>query len=615
ARCHDHKFDPISQRDYYGLYATFAGVYRGNRPVASREVKREHFQREKQLEDKKNELFEQKNEIERKIIARGDAKADEYNARWSRPATDRRGNEETFSEVQARYVRLLVEGKDGNPRSSTGFGIEEFQVWTAEKQPRNVAAAAAGGLAEGKSRPAKDFNDAYSASLTIDGLLGARWIAYGSTLTITFEKMRNINRVFFASDSSGTAKNHPVATAPCEYRIEVSRDGKKWQEVANSYNRKPVNDAHRHSRLIRSEAAEDEQSQIAEIYQQVAQIETRLNAAPDFPIWWLGNYKQENGPFHIFEGGSPQRKGEVVLPSSPTALSRDGSHFQLRTDWHEGGRRLHLARWLVAEANPLTPRVLANRLWHYHFGTGIVDTPSDFGFMGGRPSHPELLDWLAAEIHRNGWRLKPLHKKIMMSQTYRQAGTYRAAAARLDSESRLLRRFPPRRLASEEIRDSMLAITDQLDTRMGGPGFRLYQYLQDNVATYIPLDEHGPETYRRSVYHQNARAMQVDLMSEFDSPDCAFSVPRRASTTTPLQALTLLNHSFTITMAKRLADRLQLDSGAEKTEAQVSRAFELAFSRLPTAEEIELGSQLIKQHGLPAFCRTIFNANELIYLD
>ncbi len=224
----------------------------------------------------------------------------------------------------------------------------------------------------------------------------------------------------------------------------------------------------------------------------------------------------------------------------------------------EAERRLTLARWIVAPENPLTARVLANRLWHYHFGTGIVDTPSDFGYMGGRPTHPELLDWLASQVHGSGWRLKPLHRLIVTSQAYRQASTWRQEAAEIDADNRLMWRYPTRRLTGEEVRDTMLVLAGKLDTgQRGGPGFRLYKYIEDNVATYVPLDEHGPETYRRAVYHQNARAAQPDVLSQFDCPDPAVPAPRRNVTTTPLQALALLNHRFTFDMAQYLcrADR------------------------------------------------------------
>jgi hypothetical protein len=274
---------------------------------------------------------------------------------------------------------------------------------------------------------------------------------------------------------------------------------------------------------------------------------------------------------------------------------------------------LALSRWLTSKDNPLTPRVLANRAWQYHFGAGIVDTPSDFGYMGGRPTHPELLDWLASELLRNEWKLKPLHRLIMTSQAYRQSAAWREEAAREDADSRLLWRFPSRRLGAEEIRDTLLYVSGKLDLTRGGPGYRLYDYQQDNVATYVPLDVHGPETYRRAVYHHNARAARVDVMTDFDCPDPAFAEPRRATTTTPLQALTLMNHRFSLDMARALTERLERD--AAETPARIRRAFALTVAREPTERELQAGVQLVERHGLRAFCRALLNSNELIHVN
>jgi hypothetical protein len=244
--------------------------------------------------------------------------------------------------------------------------------------------------------------------------------------------------------------------------------------------------------------------------------------------------------------------------------------------------------------------------------------------MGGRPTHPELLDWLACQLRKSGWRLKPVHRQIVLSRTYQQASTWDAAAAQIDADSRYLWRFPPRRLTAEEFRDTLLQSAGKLDLRMGGPGFRLYRYLQDNVATYVPLDQFGPETYRRAVYHQNARAMRIDLMTDFDGPDCAFAAPRRDATTTPLQALTLLNHQFTLDMSDALAEQILSDVRSHQTSgsiqqpepaACVERAFERVFARKPIDEERTAGANLIQSHGLPAFCRALLNANELLYCD
>jgi hypothetical protein len=212
----------------------------------------------------------------------------------------------------------------------------------------------------------------------------------------------------------------------------------------------------------------------------------------------------------------------------------------------------------------------------------------------------------------------------MLSRTYRRSSAFDPAAARVDAESRFLWRFPPRRLSAEEIRDTFLTLGDKLAPDPGGPGFRLYRYLQDNVATYVPRDEHGPDTYRRAVYHHNARATRIDLLTDFDSPDCAFGAPRRDVTTTPLQALTLLNHRFTLDMAQALAARIERaskeagvadDATPDDPQAAVRYAFQLVLGRRPTEVEQEAAAQLMAVHGLPALCRAMLNSNELIYLD
>lgn len=614
ARCHDHKFDPILQRDYYAFSSAVAGVHHGGRVVATEEQRRLDTERRAPLIAERDRLNAEIASLREAIRSRAEAGAAEIEATWTRPAVSRTGTEERFEPVEARFIRLIIEGLDTNPDQPVGCRLEEFEVWTADETPRNVALAANGGQADGPSRVAEDFADAYSADLTIDGRFGSRWIAGGTTLTIRLADTQTIDRVWFSSDKAGAAAGLGEATFVSEYRIEISSDGDSWVEVANSRDRLPVNEAHRQKRLFDREATTDDLAQLATLARQRDEANAALAAIEPLPNWWVGSFRQPDEPAYLLIGGDPQRRGGPVSAGSLSALSGLESSFSLPLDAPEADRRLALARWIVAEDNPLTPRVLANRLWHYHFGTGIVDTPSDFGVMGGRPTHPELLDWLARRLLEEGWRLKPLHRLIMTSQAYQQSSAYRPEAATLDGDSRLLWRFPARRLSGEEVRDATLQIAGVLDPTMGGPGFRLYRYIQDNVATYVPLDDPGPETYRRAVYHQNARAMRVDILTDFDCPDPASAAPRRDATTTPLQALTLLNHHFTLDMASALADRLRREGGDDPA-AQVNLAFALAFSREPDDTERSSSLDLIDRHGLDAFCRALLNTNEFIYID
>jgi mono/diheme cytochrome c family protein len=328
-----------------------------------------------------------------------------------------------------------------------------------------------------------------------------------------------------------------------------------------------------------------------------------------------GWFEQPAGVQCIFERGDAQRKGATVAPASLSMLVKSTKSYSLASDAPEKARRKAFAQWLVEADNPLTPRVLVNRLWQFHFGTGIVGTPSDFGYMGERPTHPELLDWLAARLVSGGWRVKPMQKLIVMSQAYQQSSADRDDAGKVDADARLVWRYPPRRLSAEEIRDTILLVAGKLDEHMGGPGFRLYQYSRDNVATYTPLENFGPETYRRSVYHQNARSSRIDLLSDFDAPDCAFSISRRVPTTSPLQALALMNHNFTLTMADALAKRVASVTDAANYDGQIKLSFVLTLGREPTPVEQSAAVELASKFGMRAFCRALLNSSEMIYVN
>ncbi|HUQ70987.1 MAG TPA: DUF1553 domain-containing protein, partial [Planctomycetaceae bacterium] len=614
ARCHDHKFDPLLARDYYSLYATFAGMVHGAREVATAEVRQQRAAQLQPLEEQRNRFIAEKEALERDLAERAKQRESDATAGWTRPKLSRYGTEEVFAPVDAKFVRLTGDGTDSTDPKQARFRIDEFEIWTAGESPRNVALAASGATAAGEARDAKDFVDAYSAALVIDGKFGERWFSAGNVLTITLPQPERIHRVLFSSDrTKALGEDHALTVFVGDYRIEVSTDGQAWTEVASSADRLPPTELRKQARLTRLVTTPDDIARRKELARNLTETDANIARVPALPVWWVGTHNAGDGPFHTFLGGSPQRKGEDVVPASLHALAGLPSAYKLDPLPDEGTRRLELARWLTSPDHPLTPRVLANRVWQHHFGTGIVDTPNDFGYMGGRPSHPELLDRLAGELLRSGWKLKPLHRLIMTSQTYRQSAEWREDAARVDGDSRLLWRFPPRRLSAEEIRDTLLSVAGKLDPAMGGPGFRLYEYQQDNVATYVPLDVHGPETYRRAVYHHNARAARVDVMSDFDCPDPVFSEARRAATTTPLQALTLMNHGFSIDMTRAFAERLSREG--QDAAARVRRAFALAYAREPSERELVGGVQLIESHGLAAFCRAVLNSNELIHVN
>jgi hypothetical protein len=257
--------------------------------------------------------------------------------------------------------------------------------------------------------------------------------------------------------------------------------------------------------------------------------------------------------------------------------------------------------------------VIVNRAWQHHFGEGLVRTPNDFGLNGERPTHPELLDWLAAWFRDNGGRLKPLHRLIVTSATYRQAATFEEAAAAKDADDRLLWSFAPRRLEAEAVRDAMLAMSGKLNREAGGPSFRPFKIETFNSSFYIPFDADRPDLNRRSVYRMNVTSARDPVLEVLDCPDPSVKTPRRTATTTPLQALTLMNNPFTDRMARSFADRVRAEAG-DDTAAQVTLVYRLAFARTPTDAERDRAAHVVREAGLKAVCWALSNASEFVYV-
>jgi hypothetical protein len=323
---------------------------------------------------------------------------------------------------------------------------------------------------------------------------------------------------------------------------------------------------------------------------------------------------------HVLLRGDPINVGEKVSPGGVNCISGIDGNFQLPPDAAEPERRRKLAEWITDSDNPLFARVITNRIWHYHFGTGILDTPNDFGFNGGRPSHPQLLEWLAGWFRGQGeMRLKALHRLIVRSSTYRQTSAVtgqQSQAAKADTDNRLLWRMNVRRLEAESVRDAMLAVSGKLNRAMGGPGFEDVSITFNSGTTYYePIDTESDQIYRRTVYRFNPRGGRSALLDTFDCPDPAATAPRRAVTTTPLQALSLLNNAFVLQLSDYFAEQIRRVSADNSADTQISTAWQLAIGRLPTEDERQLSAALVRDHGLSALCRGLFNTNEFVVID
>ncbi|HIC19283.1 TPA: DUF1553 domain-containing protein, partial [Candidatus Poribacteria bacterium] len=314
---------------------------------------------------------------------------------------------------------------------------------------------------------------------------------------------------------------------------------------------------------------------------------------------------------HWLYRGDPFQKRDVVKPSG---ISSFKGNLNLDNETLESQRRLKLAQWISDPKNPLTARVMVNRIWHYHFGEGIVNSPSDFGVNGGAPSHLQLLDWLASEFKDSGWSIKSIQRLIVLSSTYLQSSQPNTKGLELDVDCRLLWRFPPRRLAAEAIRDSILQVSGAIDLTMGGVGYEVFEPNTNYVRVYNPKKEFGPTEWRRMVYQRKIRMEGDATFEAFDCPDGGQVCPKRTRSITALQALNLLNSHFMVQQADLFSRRL-LQETNQNTSAQVRLGFQLAYGRKPDRQELQRSIALVESHGLPIFCRAIFNTNEFMFIN
>lgn len=527
-------------------------------------------------------------------------------APYVRMPVKREANMERFAPIEAKFVRFVVE-----ETTQLQPCVDELEVFTCDGEPRNVALASLGTKASASSTlPGYDIHQLKHIN---DGLYGNdhSWISNESGrgwVQLELAQPQRIDRVVWSRDRDNVARYND--RLPTRYRIEVSADSISWQTVATSRDRLPVLSKPGVATIARADGLPAEEAkQFTKLQARRTTVNQSIADALAMPMAYAGKFTPPSEVRRYQRGDVTQPK-EVIRPAVLASL---GPATVIREDATEQQRRLALADWIASRDHPLTARVIVNRLWHHHFGTGIVDTPSDFGVNGGRPSHPELLDWLACELMENGWSLKHIHRLILTSATYRQDSATNDKAARVDAGTRLLWRFPPRRLEAEALRDTILAVSGKLDCKMGGPGFDLFEPNTNYVKVYTTKTDYGPTEFRRMVYQSKPRVELDSIFGTFDCPDAGQATPKRTVSTTPLQALSLLNSNFALQQASFLAERVQRDAGDDQTK-QCARAFVLAFGRQPTAEETTAAQALVQEFGLPALCRAIYNANEFIQI-
>ena len=522
-----------------------------------------------------------------------------------RAPVSRLANIERFAPRQARFARMTIRATNGGSEPC----IDELEIFGPEGDT-NLASGA-------KATSSGDYqgNAFHKLAHIHDGIYGNAnsWISNTpgrGMVTLELKAAVTIDRIVWSRDRGETPPNFADRVAS-DYTLETSVDGTTWQFAAGSQDRVPVSAvAGGTPWLLRPGLKPTEATRMEAREKELAGLRAEVAGLGQGKTAYIGRLSQP-GPTKRFHRGDPLQPREEVAPGGIAAI---GPSLKLDPNLPEAQRRMKLAEWITDPAHPLTRRVIVNRLWQHHFGEGLVNTPSDFGANGGRPSHPELLDWLAVELARQGWSLKKLHREMVLSETYRQASLSRSDGLAKDAGNRWLWRFSPRRLEAEPLRDSILAISGNLDLTMGGPGFDLFEPNTNYVKVYKAKESFGPAEWRRMIYQSKPR-MQLDgVFGAFDCPDAGQVTARRGRSITPLQALNLLNSRFLLDQSKILADRLRREAPAGSA-AQVDRAFALFYSRAPDATERAAGVELVGSAGLDSFCRALFNTSEWIWVE
>jgi hypothetical protein len=583
ARCHDHKFDPIPQKDYYRLQAIFAGVERGDRTALAAEA------------SPRTALERRRTELTRALTPAEPSPSNGWHSGIERSADVVKWVQVDLGKSTAIDAVRLIPARPTDFRDTPGFGFPARFKVEASDDPTFARAET---LAD---HTRDDFANPGDRAVSVDG--GGKAARY---VRVTASRLwKRLDDYVFALaelevDSGGKNAARGAAVTALD-SIEAGRWGKA--RLTDGY------DSRRALAPKARDGAEADRLRAA-----LAEVEARLAKLPARVVYTVSPIAPRT--IRVLRRGDVEQPGEEVGPGALSCVAGLEAEFKLADPKDEGARRAALAVWITDPKNPLTRRSVVNRLWQHHFGKGIVDTPSDFGRNGGRPSHPELLDWLADEFGKRGESLKAMHRLMVTSTAYRQQSKHDAKAAALDADNRLLWRMSRSRLDAESVRDAVLAVSGKLDRRMGGPGFEAFRFKDDHSPIYDHEDLeriHDPATHRRTVYRFTVRSVPSPLIDCLDGADPNASTPVRNSTLTALQALALLNDPFLVRQSEHFAERLQKLS--DERGRQIEAAYRLAFGRPPSAAERDALAAYAKKHGLANACRLLFNANEFVFVD
>ncbi len=658
AQCHNHKFDPISQEDYYSLQAVFAALDRTDRK----------YYRDPDINARFQDLQLRQRDAEVAIAAIDDplkVKAGEKYLTLSRSidgASKAAANNQpnaspdygyhsaiTMQQDASKWVQVdlgrrveigtvtLLPCFDDFNKIGAGFGFPlrfkieasddpEFKTGVTQFWRRHDETF----MADFKNPGLKPFS---TSGAKDDGIAG-RYVRV--TATRLAERKGDFILALaelqvFDLAGKNVALGMPVSAldsieAPPRWRKTNLTDGLAPAAPSADEKSELIN---QRDALLLSLADENVKSKRTALLSEAESIGVELKKLPKPNIVYAGGIHTGSGSFvgTGAKGGKPRpifllSRGQVtqplkeVGPGALSALSFEPARFTLPPDHSEAQRRATLANWITAEQNPLAWRSIVNRVWQYHFGRGLVESSNDFGHNGAMPSHPELLDWMARDFRDGGGSLKRLHKLILMSTTYRQASASNPAAEKMDANNALLWRQNRRKLDAEAVRDSVLAVSGKLDLTMGGAGWQDFVIEHPEHSPHYQYDLANPEdskTWRRSIYRFIVRSQTQPWMTSLDCADPSIRVDKRNESLSALQALALLNNGFILTQSRHFAERVQ--SEASDLSKQIIRAHTLALGHEPSDVDLKKLLAFAKSNGLPSLCRVLLNLNEFTFAD
>ena len=646
AQCHNHKFDPILQTDYYGMQAVFAALDRADKPYhadAGIALQFESLKQKIKVQEAAMQAFEAKMpgrkelaEIDSRIAQLQKASVGKNPAFGYHSGISPKQSELKWIQIELPQSQIIDKivlhaCHDEFNNIGAGFGFPvRYQVQISDE-----ATFKAPEILSLKTNDQDQLNPGLMPVAINVGMKKAKYIRVVAT---KLAPRQNDYILALAEvevlDAKGKnlALNAPVTSldsteAPIRWTKKNLTDG-IWFQGADTSNKETAALQEQKNKLLATLVPEADRLALQNMKSQVSELKAQLAKMPQPKMVFAGTVHTGSGAFsgtgatggkprtiHLLQRGNIEKPLDVVSPRAITALPHSPGMFSIPENEPEGLRRVALANWITHDANPLVWRSIVNRVWRWHFGRGIVDTPNDFGKMGKEPSHPELLDWLATDFRDNGQSLKRLHRLILTSATYQQSSAINSDSAAKDSDNVYYWRMNRKKLEAEAIRDSVLKVSGKLDEAMFGPSFQDFVIEKPAHSPHYQYHLHNPEdakSFRRAVYRFLVRSQQQPFMTTLDCADPSLLVDKRNESLSALQALVLLNNGFMLVQSKEFAKRLERDFPKQQ---QVENAFLIALGRKPTQSELESLTALATQYSLADLARVLFNLNEFSFVD